>query len=196
EQYQKRYEKILYYLIKNSEKKSLFQYCLQKLFIDSDTILWLKNILTSFYLIIYINQLDLFNENFYFILPDLVLELKQQYKQINFINTNYDYIIHDLLIRLNSYDLISIENFYEINLLLKQYVSKYPILFLRHLNIIKLDLQSRLSTLTIDEFNRRNSKQRTFFLSLFDLIYRLKPYIYDSIYENDFQSIIDIYIRL
>ncbi|CAF2351687.1 unnamed protein product [Rotaria sp. Silwood2] len=196
EQYQKRYETILYYLIKHSEKRILFQYCLEKIFIDSDTNLWIKDILTSFYLIIYINQSDLFNENFYLILPNLFSELKEQYKQINFINTNYDYIIHDLLIRLNSYDLISIDNFYEINLLLKQYVSKYPILFLRHLNIIKLDLQSRLSTLTIEEFNRRNSKQRTFFLSLFDLIYRLKPYIYDNIYENDFQSIIDIYIRL
>ncbi|CAF4807814.1 unnamed protein product, partial [Rotaria sp. Silwood2] len=180
----------------HSEKRILFQYCLEKIFIDSDTNLWIKDILTSFYLIIYINQSDLFNENFYLILPNLFSELKEQYKQINFINTNYDYIIHDLLIRLNSYDLISIDNFYEINLLLKQYVSKYPILFLRHLNIIKLDLQSRLSTLTIEEFNRRNSKQRTFFLSLFDLIYRLKPYIYDNIYENDFQSIIDIYIRL
>ncbi|CAF1294874.1 unnamed protein product [Rotaria magnacalcarata] len=196
EQYQKRYETIIYYLIKNSDKKSLFQYCLQKIFIDSDTILWIKNILTSFYFIIYINQSDLFNENFYLILPNLFSEIKQQYKKINFINTNYDYIIHDLLIRLNSYDLISIENFYEINLLLKQYVSKYPILFLRHLNVLKLDLQSRLSTLTYEEVNRRNSKQRTLFHSLFDLIYRLKPYIYDQIYENDFQSIIDIYIRL
>ena len=196
EQYQKRYETILYYLIKNSTKKNLFYHCLQKILIHYETILWMKNILTSFYLILYLNQSDLFNENFYLILPNLFFEIKQHYQQINFINTNYDYIIHDLLIRLNSYDLISIENFSEINLLLKYYVSKYPYLFLRHLNIIKLDLQARLSTLTTKEFNQRNSKQRTFFLSLFDLIYRLKPYIYDYTYENDFQSIISVYIRL
>jgi hypothetical protein len=192
EQYQKRYETILYNLIKLPSKKSLFQNCLQKIFIDSEPIIWMKDILPSFYFILYINQSDLFPEHFYLILPNLF----SQIKQVNLINTNYDYIIHDLLIRLNSYDLISIENFYEINLLLKYYVSIYPFLFLRHLNTIKLDLQSRLSTLTYEEFNRRNSKQRTFFLSLLDLISRLKPYIYDYAYENDFQSIIDIYIRL
>ncbi|CAF3843439.1 unnamed protein product [Adineta steineri] len=196
EQYQKRYETILYNLIKNPEKKLLFHNCLQKFLIDSETIHWFKNILTSFYFILYINQSDLFNENFYLILPNLFSQIKQQYKQLNFINTNYDYIIHDLLIRLNSYDLIPTENFYEINLLLKYYVSKYPFLFLKHLNKIKLDLQSRLSTLTYEEFHTRISKQRTFFLSLFDLISRLKPYIYDYIYENDFQFILDIYIRL
>lgn len=196
EQYQKRYETILYYLIKHSNKKPLFQHCLKKISIDSNKITWIKNHLTSFYFILYINQSDLFDENFHFIYPNLFTESKNQYKKINFINTNYDYIIHDLLIRLNSYDLIAIENFFEINFLLKQYVSKYPILFLRHLNIIKLDLQSRLSTLTYDDFNKRNSKQRIFFVSLFDLIYRLKPYIYDSIYDEDFQSIIEIYIRL
>jgi len=192
QQYQKRYEKILYNLIKNPEKKSLFRQCLQKILIDFQSIQWMNDILTSFYLIIYINQLDLFPENFYFILPNLFLGLKQ----LNFIQTNYDYIIHDLLIRLNSYDLISIENFEEINLLLKQYVSKYPLLFLRYLSIIKFNLQSRLSTLTNEEFNRRNSKQRIFFLSLFNLIFRLKPFIYDQIYEKDFQFILDIYIRL
>jgi hypothetical protein len=196
EQYQKRYETILYYLIKSREKKRLFQECLQKILIDSETMLWMKDILTSFYFIIYLNQSDLFRENFYFILPNFFTEIKQQYKELNFINTNYDYIIHDLLIRLNSYDLISNENFFQINLLLKQYISNDPFLFLRYLNIIKLYLQSRLSTLTNEEFNRRISKQRNFFLSLFDFIYRLKPYIYDQIYQNDFQSIIDLYIRL
>ncbi|UJR27826.1 hypothetical protein I4U23_009094 [Adineta vaga] len=196
EQYQKRYEIILYYLIKDSEKKRFFQHCLQKIFIDSETFSWLKDILPSFYFILYINQSDLFPENFYLILPNLFSQIKQQCKQLNFINTNYDYIIHDLLIRLNSYDLNFIDNSLEINLLLKYYVSKHPFLFLRHLNMIKLDLQSRLSTLTSEEFSRRNSKQRTFFLSLFDLIFRLKPYIYDHIYEQDLQAIIDVYIRL
>jgi hypothetical protein len=192
EQYQKRYETILYNLIKLPSKKSLFQNCLQKIFIDSESIIWMKDILPSFYFILYINQSDLFPEHFYLILPNLF----SQIKQVNLINTNYDYIIHDLLIRLNSYDLISIDNFEEINLLLKQYVSKYPFLFLRYLSIIKLNLQSRLSTITNEEFNERNSKQRIFFLSLFDLIYRLKPFIYDEIYEKDFQLIIEIYLRL
>ncbi|CAF1512845.1 unnamed protein product, partial [Adineta ricciae] len=196
DQYQKRYETIVYYLIRTSEKKILFQQCLQKIFIDSDVHHWLKDLLPSFYFILYINQADLFTDNFYLILPNLFAQIKQQSKQLNFINTNYDYIIHDLLIRLNSYDLNSIENFYEINLLLKYYVSKHPFLFLRHLNMIKLDLQSRLSTLTSEEFSRRNSKHRTFFLSLFDLIFRLKPYIYDHIYEQDLQAIIDVYTRL
>ena len=149
EQYQKRYETILYHLIKNPEKKSSFHHCLQKYLIDCETIPWLKSILPTFYFILYINQSDFFTENFYLILPNLFSQIKQQYKQINFLNTNYDYIIHDLLIRLNSYDLITIENFYEINLLLKYYVSKYPFLFLRHLNTIKLDLQSRLFIINI-----------------------------------------------
>lgn len=192
QQYQKRYEKILYNLIKIPEKKSLIEECLEKLLIDFQSTEWIKDLLTKFYLIIYLNQSDLFKENFYLILPKFF----QEFKQINFLEKNYNYFIHDLLIRLNSYDLISIENFHEINLLLKEYLSKYPILFLRYLKIIKLNLQSRLSTLTNEEFNQRNSKQRLFFLSLFDLIYRLKPYIYDQIYEKDFQSILDIYIRL
>jgi len=192
QQYQKRYEKILYNLIKTEDKKYLVRQCLQKILIDFQSIQWMKDILTSFYFIIYINQSDLFPENFYFILPNLF----SQSKQFNFLQINYNYIIHDLLIRLNSYDLISIENFQEINLLLKQYLSKYPLLFLRYLSIIKLNLQSRLSTLTNEEFHQRNSKQRIFFLSLFHLISRLKPFIYDQIYEKDFQSIIDIYIRL
>jgi hypothetical protein len=192
QQYQKRYERILYHLIKHPEKKILFRQCLQKILIDFQSNQSMKDILTSFYFIIYINQSDFFAENFSLILPNLFSD----YKQLNFLQTNYDYLIHDLLIRLNSYDLISIDNFEEINLLLKQYVSKYPFLFLRYLSIIKLNLQSRLSTITNEEFNERNSKQRIFFLSLFDLIYRLKPFIYDEIYEKDFQLIIEIYLRL
>ena len=194
EQYQKRYETILYYLIKNPGKRILFQRCLEKLFLESPTIPWMKDVLTPFYFILYINQADLFSEHFYLNLPNLFVEIKQQEQHL--INTNSDYILHDLLIRLNSYESLSLEGFSEVHRLLKHYVSKDPYLFLRHLKIIKCYLQSRLSTLTIDEFNRRGSRPRRFFLSLFDLVQRLKPYIYDQAYEEDFQSILDIYIRL
>jgi hypothetical protein len=194
EQYQKRYETILYYLIRIDAKRRLFQQCLEKLFIESPTISWMKDVLTPFYFILYVNQSNVFTEHFYLIIPNLFAEIKQQKQHL--INTNSDYIIHDLLIRMNSYDCLSLENFSEIHRLLKQYVSKDPFLFLRHMRILKYYLQSRLSTLTNEEFNRRHSKPRTFFLALFDIIHRLKPYIYDQSYGDDFQAILDIYMRL
>ena len=192
QQYQKRYESILHYLMKSPDKKQLVQRSLQKIWMDLQSNLSWKNLLTSFYFIIYVNQSDLFLDHDTFIFSNLFSEAKQ----MNCLQTNYDPRIHDLLIRLNSDILSPVDNLDQINRLLKHYVSTHPLLFLRYLSMIKRNLQSRLTLFNHEEFNRRNSRQRTYFLSSFDLITRLKPFIYDSIYQDDLQTILEIYIRL
>jgi len=189
QQYQKRYDNLLSFIIQNPKQKALFPDILQKIYLDYRS----NSIVQSFYFILYLNQIDLFADDFYL---NLTKFFTQTTHKCFHLSTNIDPILHDLFNRLNSYDVIQQENYQEIQFLLKQYICKSPLIILRYLPMIKINLQARFSTMNFDEYQQKNSKIRQFFLGTFDLIYRLKPFIYDEFYHEDFQSILEIYIRL
>ncbi|CAF1294451.1 unnamed protein product, partial [Didymodactylos carnosus] len=205
-QYIYRYE-LLCSLIK-SKQKYLLKKCLNQILVDSQLQTWTKDILPSFYYTLYLYEPNLFDNGFYLIIQNLFDDIKQhsllgenvtgQHQQCN--ECQYDLIIHNLLVRLNSFDLIttstSSTTSFETNLLLRQITSTHPFIVIRHLNVITLYIQSRSATLKINEYKKRDSKYRHYFLSIFNLIERLQPYIFDQKYSQQLQIILDIYIKI
>lgn len=185
---QKRYETIVSPLIQNPTQRKFVENSLKTYFLDEKTSKSSIEILRQFYFVLYVNQTEIFRQDF----STFSNEIRRDELLLQ---TNFDKILHELFVRLNSFETISMENFVEIHRILKFYVSNDPLLFLRHLKPIRILLQTRFSSLTIDEIHRRNSKQRFFFFAIFDLIQRAKPLIFDRIYVEEISSIVDIFLR-
>ena len=183
--FQRRYQTIFHYFLRIPSKRIELSVALEKFVVQTKISTKFHELLKKFSFLLYLNEKNLFDDRRTFVFVP----------NFRFVNLQIDAVLHDFIVRFNNFETISTENFSQICRLLKIFASRDPILLVRHLKMLKDFLQSRSSTLNIEQFQRRNCKRRQYFISLFDLIQRLRPLIYEEIYRDDLQTIFEIFFR-